>query len=345
MQDQKNNIKMKNIFLLLVMFVGGNLFAQDLQYSQFNSMPMATNPAFAGNSYCNYRISGIYRNQWMGSSDFKSYQSASFGGDFNLGKNSNDLQNIWGFGLIGNYDKTASNTFSNHSLYLNLAYHLRFGKNSNSFLSFGIQGGVGQRAFTPGNLIFDDQIDAYGVKYKPSTSESITNESNMYSDVNFGSLLTLNPSSALNIYMGASAFHLTQPNVSFSNQEFKLPTRINFHAGANYAFSDLYFLPSLYIQYQQVSNWNFGGYLGKTLKPETETTMPVVGYLGLWYKSTDAITPAFRMDLGSVSFVFSYDIHVGKISNNQGSIGSPELSVNYFGCFGRNSKRTGCPAL
>ena len=40
-----------------------------------------------------------------------------------------------------------------------------------------------------------------------------------------------------------------------------------------------------------------------------------------------------------------YDIHVGGVSQNLRGVSSPELSVNFYGCFGRSSKRTGCPSL
>ena len=338
---------MKNKFLitLFVWFSSAVLMnAQDLQYSQFNSMPLALNPAFTGNSYCNYRVSTIYRNQWMGSKDFKAYQSASVGADFNIGRSSNELNNLWGFGVLANYDKTPTNTFSNHSLLLSLAYHLRFGKDANSFLSFGLQGGLAQRTLGDGKYIFANSIDNYGKPVLPS-GENFLNESIVYPDMNFGAMVTTNPDPSLNIYGGVSVFHLTQPNISLTNQNFKLPTRLNLHAGAQKYLGNLVILPSAFFQFQQVMNWNAGTYIGTTIAPETETASPIIGYLGLWYKSNDAIAAAARIDLAQFSFVFSYDLHTGGVANSQGSIGSPEISINYFGCFGRNTRRIGCPSL
>ena len=66
------------------------LMSQDLIYSQFNAMPLAINPAFAGNNACNYRVSAIGRSQWTGVQNVNSYKSGTIAGDFNL----NNVYNI-----------------------------------------------------------------------------------------------------------------------------------------------------------------------------------------------------------------------------------------------------------
>jgi type IX secretion system PorP/SprF family membrane protein len=335
-----NRISILTIFVMAVSV----LSAQDLIYSQFNSMPLAINPAFAGNNSCNYRMSAIGRSQWMGVENAKSYQSATIGGDFNLNNIYDEKYNIWGLGLLASYDKSGLGSFTNYSLTANLAYHARFGDEGKNFISFGMQAGIAQRGVDIGKYIFADELDAYGRPVRKS-GESFISDSKIYPELAFGSLITLNPSDNLNLYGGLSIFHLLSPNISFTNEDYKLPMRVNFHAGANFYKGGFFYLPSIYFQHQQLTNYNIGTYVGAAISAGDERTNPVIAYVGLWYKSSDAITPAVRMDIGRMTLAFSYDIHVGGVSQNLAGIGSPELSVNFYGCFGRSSKRTGCPSL
>ena len=81
--------KLKISFLVLVSFLFNSniqLLGQDLIYSQFNAMPLAVNPAFAGNNACNYRVSAIGRSQWAGVENLKSYND----NQIELLKNEND---------------------------------------------------------------------------------------------------------------------------------------------------------------------------------------------------------------------------------------------------------------
>lgn len=345
--NERKHTQMKKLPFLLMISMGlwtSPSMAQDLIYSQFNAMPLTVNPAFAGNNSCNYRLSAIGRSQWLGVNNVNSYQSATLAGDFNLNNNIDDKLNLWGLGMVASYDKSGVGNYTNFNVLGNIAYHLRFGREANNFLSFGIQAGAANRGAAVGNYIFDDQIDPYG-RYYANTNENIIHPSIWYPEMGFGALLTLNPSENTNLYVGTSIFHILNPNISYTQTDYKLPSRINFHAGANLYKNGWLFLPSVYIQNQNITNYNIGGYVGRLLVAPNEVRNPVIGYLGVWLKSADAIAAAFRLDIGKISLAFSYDIHTGGVSKNLNSIGSPELSINYFGCFGRDTRRSGCPSL
>ena len=341
--------KLKISFLVLVSFLFNSniqLLGQDLIYSQFNAMPLAVNPAFAGNNACNYRVSAIGRSQWAGVENVKSYKSGTISGDFNLNNVYDEKLNLWGLGLMASYDQAGAGSFTNFSILANLAYHARFGYGGQNFLSFGMGLGLGNRGANIGSYTFASELDAFGRPIPNMTSgESFNTNSIFYPEMNFGALITLNTDENTNFYGGASIMHLLNPNISFSNNEYKLPTRVNFHAGGNLYRGGFFYLPTIYIQYQQFTNFNVGGYIGTILIPGHETRNPIIGYLGLWYKSSDALVPAIRFDIGRMTLAFSYDIHVGGVSKNLSGVGSPELSLNFYGCFGRSSKRTGCPSL
>lgn len=333
-------------FVILGILIPSLFLAQDLIYSQFNAMPLAVNPAFAGNNACNYRLSAIGRSQWSGVQNVNSYKSGTIAGDFNLNNVYNEQLNLWGLGLMASYDQAGVGAFTNFSIMANLAYHARFGNDGQNFLSFGMGLGLGNRGANLGKFVFASELDAFGRPLPNQASgESFNSNSIFYPEVNFGTLITLNPNENTNIYGGASIMHLLSPNISFSNTEYKLPMRVNFHAGANLYRGGFFILPTVYVQYQQFTNYNVGGYFGTVLAPGHETRNPIIGYLGLWYKSSDAIVPAARLDVGRMTIAFSYDLHVGGVSQNLSGVSSPELSINFYGCFNRSSKRTGCPSL
>lgn len=323
-----------------------HLKAQDLIYSQFNAMPLAVNPAFAGNNACNYRLSAIGRSQWSGMQNVNSYKSGTIAGDFNINNIYDEKTNMWGLGFIASYDQASVGAFTNFSFLANLAYHARFGNDGQNFLSFGMGLGLANRGANIGRYTFASELDAFGRPIPNIASgESFNTNSIFYPEMNFGALVTLNPNENTNIYGGASIMHLLSPNISFTSTDYSLPMRVNFHAGANLYRAGFFILPTVYVQYQQHTNYNVGGYFGTTLVAGHETKNPIIGYLGFWYKSSDAIVPSARLDIGRMTIAFSYDIHVGGVSENLSGVSSPELSINFYGCFGRSSKRMGCPSL
>ncbi|MCU0328298.1 MAG: PorP/SprF family type IX secretion system membrane protein [Chitinophagales bacterium] len=331
----------KHCSIFVIIFWVKFLVAQDLQYSQFNSVPIKLNPAFSGNNPCNLRAGVIARNQWMGIENLNPYQSASLGVDFNLMVDE-EKRSFWGFGFLAEYDRSGNSNFYNHNVSLSAAYHIVFGYNAQNSLSFGYQLGIHQRGINAQNLIFDEDIDYYG--------RLIGNGNNLintktYLDMNFGSILTLNPNENLNMYIGASIFHFNQPDIALNDQAYNLPFRYNIHGGLTKKWEKLILNPSFYYQYQNLSNWNLGTYFGMKLSPENAVYTEVVGYIGAWYKSNDAIALAARLNVNQFQAIFSYDIHTGKLGQNYQGIGSPELSLQYLLCFKKNSKRMGCPNL
>src|SRR5664279_6425741 len=56
--------------------------AQDLHFSQFFNAPLLRNPALAGIFTGDYRIQGVYRDQW--NSLTNAYRTGSFNGEYKL---------------------------------------------------------------------------------------------------------------------------------------------------------------------------------------------------------------------------------------------------------------------
>jgi hypothetical protein len=63
----RNPNPIKKIFLILVVLTASftEVCAQDLHFSQFFETPLLCNPALAGIFTGDYRIQGVYRDQWI----------------------------------------------------------------------------------------------------------------------------------------------------------------------------------------------------------------------------------------------------------------------------------------
>lgn len=78
---------MKNILFnrtcaLFLLFICHNSFSQDIHFSQFFETPLLRNPALAGIFGGDFRIQGVYRNQW--NSVTVPYQTASLNVEYKL---------------------------------------------------------------------------------------------------------------------------------------------------------------------------------------------------------------------------------------------------------------------
>ena len=80
----RNPNPIKKICLTLAVFAASFATAcsQDLHFSQFFEAPLLRNPALAGIFTGDYRIQGVYRDQW--NSFTNAYRTGSFNGEYKL---------------------------------------------------------------------------------------------------------------------------------------------------------------------------------------------------------------------------------------------------------------------
>ncbi|RMG95844.1 MAG: type IX secretion system membrane protein PorP/SprF, partial [Chloroflexi bacterium] len=109
---------------------------QDIHFSQFYFSPLTLNPALTGLSEGDYRIAGIYRNQWA--SVTTPYVTYSVSYDMRLLKEKlgNDL---FGVGGMMFNDKSGDGHLTNLTLMASAAYHKLLGEKH--YLALGVQGG------------------------------------------------------------------------------------------------------------------------------------------------------------------------------------------------------------
>lgn len=212
---------MKKAILFLVLFTLIKVTAaQDLQYSQFYAAPLYLNPALTGMTELT-RMGLNYRKQWPGLNyDFQGYSAY-------LDHYSFDLKSGFGISL---------NAFEESNLGLKLmdfsgyySYQLMISEIHS--LRFGTQAGVGRRSSAMDHFLLGDQIDVFSKTVAPVTLEDLPPfEPYSFLDIGFGTMFT-----SENYWIGASAYHVNRPNLSFySISSDRIAVKWNAHAGLQF---------------------------------------------------------------------------------------------------------------
>ncbi len=302
--------------------------AQDVQYSQFYAAPLYLNPALTGASELT-RIGVNYRNQWPGLDH--SFNSYSFYIDhYVFDYNS-------GIGLIFNGNRESMANLATNEVGLSYAYKLQLGEDT--FFRLGGQASYMQRDAFFSDLVFGTQIDIINGNIGVITDEldGIPIDSR-YSFFDFavgGMFYTKN------FWLGASAHHLGEPNVSFvEGQISELPMKISAQGGVKFDLTGGrrdYFTHayqeraiSFAFNYKQQDPFN-------QLDIGTQLYLdPLV--LGLWYRglptknslpNNEAVIALVGVSLPTgLDIGYSFDYTVSKLGmRNSG--GAHEISVTY----------------
>lgn len=205
MWKDKNTYRViRQLLLVTVLFTVRSVFAQDPVFTQFYAVPVMTNPAFSG-SMNNTRFGMGYRNQWMGSgNDLHTFYLA---GDKYL--------ELWNSGVgVTLIDQKESVSGYNMLLgTVTYAYHLQLGDRWSFFP--GLSVGYGLKQYNFNDLIFGDQIDLGTGTINPGTSDPV----NLYDKKGFFDFSAGGVIYGPDFWIGVSARHLTQPDISFAEQE------------------------------------------------------------------------------------------------------------------------------
>ncbi|RZS95156.1 PorP/SprF family type IX secretion system membrane protein [Cecembia calidifontis] len=197
--------------------------AQDIQFSQFYAAPIYLNPAFAGSSEMT-RFGVNFRNQWPGLEHSLNAYSAYFDHYFfNLNS---------GIGLIVNgMNETVAGLSTTE---VGLAYSYRVQLGFNSFLRFGGQASFFSRDANMNQFIFESQIDRGTGSVGDQSGELLGLDSrHRYVDYHFGMLFNNEFG-----WLGLSAHHITQPNISFIDDQIsRWPMKISAHGGLKFDLS------------------------------------------------------------------------------------------------------------
>jgi type IX secretion system PorP/SprF family membrane protein len=339
----------KLILALAVSTVLTSSFSQDIHFSQFYAVPLTLNSATTGDFDGLFRITGIYRNQWLGVANVRPFFSTpSVGVDFALLGSKFEGTKIdgskLGVGLHFTNDQQNENTFNTNQIMASVAWQQALAKNKVS-IGIGVQGGVYFKNLNSGNFQF-------GSGFLPDLTYDKSIEGEGYStnnltrfNMNAGLQLGLRLIKNMSYTMGFSAMNLTRPSEQYLNatQEAKLPMRFQIHGGFQFDIKRLALLPGYLVQTQaKAHEGTFGLTAGIHFinKPEDKSTL----FLGFWSRLntgvdgvlTSALIPKAGIEFKKIRFGFAYDIGIGPIKSNVDAAGvgrAPnafELSLSYI---------------
>lgn len=311
---------MASAMLVGVCVLGTTASAQDQQFTQFNAAPTSFNPAYAGVSG-KARLASLYRSQWTA-------LPQAFTG-FHLAYDRPTLDKRMGFGFLLSNEQAGAGALSRMQLMAQAAHNLRLNRRMN--LRMGMQLGFGARSIDMGGLVFMDQI----LRDNAATSiEQGIGGGRQYVDMGAGFLLL-----SRRVWFGASANHLTSPNISL-NPDYpeQLAMLMSAHGGARIQlvrgprgrFRRDLIVSWKYMHQGQRNQLDVGAYYDLSMFT-----------LGVWYRGVPVQKAVDgSLDVDALSFVFgfgnrdfkmgySYDITLNRLGA-LGTAGTHEFSVKYF---------------
>jgi type IX secretion system PorP/SprF family membrane protein len=325
---------MKKKFSLMCFCLGltSIVSAQDPHYSQYFMAPLSVNPSFTGFMDGSARAMVNYRSQWSTINNAFNTVSGSFDGVI-LGKHLPKGDRL-GVGLMFMNDQIAGGTMSNTYVSASIAYHKSFDQDGKYTLGVGLQGSYAQRSINGSKLIFDDQLDRFGVFSNPSSDAAagVSGLRRNYLDMSVGAVFKARFNERNQFYFGASMYHLAGPKITFMDDAIlKMPIRMTFNGVFESKLSDMLSISLLgmYSSHESASEGVFGA-IAMLGKSEIETFETPIFYLGMLYRTKDAVIPYVGIERWDMRLGLSYDYNTSSLSAVSKGQGGFEISMVYL---------------
>jgi type IX secretion system PorP/SprF family membrane protein len=306
----------------------------DPHFSQYYANPLYLNPALTGVIDGDYRATVNFKQQW-------SALNSSFltgGASFDLAPKKN-----FAFGATILNQRAGELDFNYLSALVSGSYRLRFGAEGLQMVSFGLQAGVINRSFDFSQARFGNQFNPIsGYDGGMTSGETLSSQSSLVPDVNAGIMFfDGNPNKSVNVFLGASAAHLTRPMDRFSGSNSRIPVRFTAHGGARIKASPLLdIVPNALFMYQGNTNEvSLGAYAQLNVNPSANILF------GGNYRNKDAAIAFVGLQLKNMVFGLSYDVNTSTFNRASNSNGGLELSISLIGRNGLIGPNFFCPRL
>jgi type IX secretion system PorP/SprF family membrane protein len=288
-----------------------------------------------------YRVGGIYRNQWR--SVPVPYSTISLFGDTKFNRVFNQSSSV-GAGFVFNNDISGDSRYSINQFYIPVSYIQRFKNDTNLTASFGLMPGISNIAFRTNKLSFDNQFN--GDAYNPalSSGENFPSLSRTYFDLGSGLALQYTIKGTGYIGAGTSLSHINRPGVSFfKNNDVKLYSKSSSFISVKYPLQQFLFLHAD-VMYEKQGSFHetiLAGRISYVLNPKDNISVSA----GASTRTGDAAIFLLGMDYKDYRFGFAYDLNYSKFQAATNKRGAFEISLLYI--FRKNipftPKKRSCP--
>lgn len=323
------------LMTILFSFFSGIIFAQDVHFSQFYEAPLLRNPALAGVFDGDFRLQGVYRDQWNNITN--AYRTGSFNGEYKMpiGKG-NDFMTL---ALQALFDKAGTAGLTQTHLLPAFNYHKSLSDERTLFLSLGMSGGLIHKRIDLSRITTDEQWG--GGAFDPSLP---TGEFGLYPnfnqwDANVG--MSLNGAwgkdEANRYFVGVAYHHLNRPKNSFyRNASIELAPKYVVSAGLNLEmnYESSFIFQADYSMQGPFKQILIGGTYVHTLDAyNDQPEFKLAG--GLYFRSDDAIIPVIQVYKNPIKISLSYDVNISSLKTVSQGRGGVELSLVYTGWIDR----------
>ena len=246
----------------------------------------------------------------------------------------NRTNGFFGAGLFMNYDKQGDSQL--RLININATGSYTHVLNQNNLLTIGGLIGFSTRGFDPVALTWDSQWDTATNAFNSSlpTGETFDFESFNFLETALGLNYRWQKSERTKIDLGVGAFHLTQPNSTFSNSVSEvLPMRLSFYGISSTALTDKLDIQFdvLYQMQEEYNEFLFGGYLNFYLNQTRGKNRQF--RVGAGYKTTsEVVFIKAGVQINEWFVAASYDIDLSDFTADQnGAPGrGPEVHLRYI---------------
>lgn len=308
---------------------------QDFTFSQFYEMPLLRNPAIAGIFSGDIRLNSAYRSQW--GSVTVPYNTYAVSSELKFPVAGDDYFTA---SLLVTNDVAGDSRLSRLQLFPAVNYLMSV-NGDNGYLALGFMGGFVQSRFDPTRLTFDDQFINGSFNPGNATSQTFTKTGESHADMAIGASYSNLIGYSTKYYLGFSYFHINKPNVSFTNEVFRIKSRAGVNAGVRFSTSEIDEF-SLYgdVLFQGGNRQYLAGALFSHILGDYLEDDRTALHFGLAYRWSDALIPVIKLEIHNINFGLSYDINISKLTAASKLRGGFELTMAYRNFLNiRNSSR------
>lgn len=322
------------ISLAMLLLVNKSFAQVDAHFTQYYAHPLWLNPALTGVNDGYYRVTANYRYQWP--SITAPITTKGITGDM-------AMSDVFAVGLTILNQTTGDGGYYYNNGYLSIAYKARL--TEYKIISGGFQIGMLNRGIDPGKFQYGNQYNPL-IGYDPSipSNEQFIRVNATALDGSAGIVyFDAEPDKAMNVFLGASIYHPTQPRNQFlaNGDNNKIPMRYAIHGGVRMRMNDRVAITPHAVFLKQGDAHEITGGLSFNMQIQEGTDL----LLGTTYRLHDAVAPNIGIHMNGLTIGFSYDINMSKMKTASSGNGGYELSISFIGRKKITDSKFVCPRL
>jgi type IX secretion system PorP/SprF family membrane protein len=321
----------------LVLLTASCAKAQDIHFSQFFEAPLLRNPSLAGIYTGDYRIQGVYRDQW--NSITNAYRTGSLNAEYKMPVGiGNDFITT---GIQAMFDKAGTVGLTSTHILPAVNYHKSLSNDKTMYLSLGFMGGLVHKSIDVSKITTDNQYNGGGFDGSLPTGENYLTPNYSAWDASVGMSFntTFGANQENSMFVGAAYHHLNRPKNSFyRNSTIELEPKWVGSVGIKWAVDD-YSAFTLQADHSvQGSNQETIGGALYSYKIGMDIDNPLYTLSGgLFLRWKDALVPVLKIEWSKLAVALSYDVNVSQLKTASMGQGGFEISLSYIGFVHRDN--------